>query len=181
MSTPSRLSRYSLSSAVSKYRLIGYDSRRLNNEDFENDKVEAADVGAGQSVTVLYEIIPSKDSVKSSSKGLKYQKATGTKDELCTLKIRYKAPGAEKSVEKSYVMRNKNYVPLSQADPKLIVAASAAEFGMSLKDGYESKASAEHAYKMLKGMTAEQLRQVGYSDDLVKVIEKHIANTKEDE
>lgn len=59
---------------VKSYRLVGYDNRRLNNEDFENDAKDAGDVGAGHSVTVLYEIIPADG---SKTGGLKYQQNTG--------------------------------------------------------------------------------------------------------
>ncbi|MBQ4311066.1 MAG: von Willebrand factor type A domain-containing protein, partial [Oscillospiraceae bacterium] len=73
---------------VSGYRLIGYDKRALKNEDFDNDKVDAAEVGANQTVTVLYELIPA----KTKSGSLKYQKSTGNKTEFCTFRINCKNP-----------------------------------------------------------------------------------------
>ena len=156
---------------VSKYRLIGYDSRRLENEDFENDAKDAADVGAGQSVTVLYEIIPAKTAVK----GLKYQKSKGNKSEICTMSIRYKEPGTDKSIPLSYKFRPDAYVPFAEADPRLRVAAAAAEFGMSLKeDSYGSKVSAEQALKILEDTDKQDLAQIGYSDDLQNMIRNYI-------
>ncbi|MBQ5315961.1 MAG: von Willebrand factor type A domain-containing protein [Oscillospiraceae bacterium] len=161
---------------VSQYRLIGYDSRRLENEDFDNDAKDAADVGAGQSVTVLYEIIPA----KGQTKGLKYQKSTGNKNEICTMSIRYKDPGETDSKKLSYKFRTDTYVPFAKADPRLRVSASAAMFAMSLReDGYGTDVTAEQALKILKDTDKKDLEQVGYSDDLMKLIEKHINNTAE--
>ncbi|MGV8995802.1 MAG: vWA domain-containing protein [Parvibaculaceae bacterium] len=83
---------------VSEYRLIGYETRMLNREDFNNDKVDAGEVGSGVSVTALYEITPR--GAKGSSDPLRYQQTTEQKkmgDELAFLKIRYKAPGGEVS------------------------------------------------------------------------------------
>ncbi len=83
---------------VSGYRLIGYENRVLRAEDFNDDKKDAGEVGAGHSVTALYEIIPAGQAVPSSAVDpLKYQKPAeakpgNTSRELATLKIRYKAP-----------------------------------------------------------------------------------------
>jgi Ca-activated chloride channel homolog len=85
---------------VSEYRLIGYENRLLNREDFANDKVDAGDIGAGHEVTALYEITPvgtGADRLPS----LRYSEGkatarTGT-DELAHLRLRYKRPGQDKS------------------------------------------------------------------------------------
>ena len=87
---------------VSSYRLIGYENRVLNTEDFEDDKKDAGEIGSGHTVTVLYEIIPSDGKQKS---GLRYQKQTPNDilsgNELAFLKIRYKDPKEKdgKSIE----------------------------------------------------------------------------------
>ncbi|HEY3815071.1 MAG TPA: von Willebrand factor type A domain-containing protein [Caulobacteraceae bacterium] len=82
---------------VSEYRLIGYETRMLNREDFNNDKVDAGEVGSGASVTALYEITPVGG--PSSVDPLRYQPAAaGAKDqgdELAYLKVRYKLPGEQ--------------------------------------------------------------------------------------
>tara|TARA_R110000824_G_scaffold118960_14_gene272175 strand:+ start:309372 stop:310994 length:1623 start_codon:yes stop_codon:yes gene_type:complete len=84
---------------VSEYRLIGYETRMLNREDFNNDKVDAGEVGSGASVTALYEITPV--GAKMSSDPLRYQsekEAAPVKGaELAFLKIRYKQPGKDVS------------------------------------------------------------------------------------
>ncbi len=85
-------------SAVSEYRLIGYETRMLNREDFNNDRVDAGEVGAGASVTALYEITPV--GARPSSDPLRYGRsapAASPARELAFLKVRYKLPGQSNS------------------------------------------------------------------------------------
>ncbi len=86
--------------AVSEYRLIGYETRILRREDFNNDKVDAGDIGAGHSVAAIYEVTPV-GSPAQLSDPLRYQPAgavaVGEDDELGFLKLRYKQPGAAQS------------------------------------------------------------------------------------
>ena len=131
---------------VKSYRLIGYDNRRLGNEDFDNDKKDGGEVGAGQSVTVLYEIIPADADSKSS---LKYQKSTGSK-EWCTVKIRYKEPDGSKSKLASAVVDDSLVHKAPSSRMKL--AAAAAMFGMYLKDSeYKGSSHPDNARKLLSG------------------------------
>ncbi len=83
---------------VAEYRLIGYETRALNREDFNNDAVDAGELGAGHSVTAIYEITPV-GSPAQLSDPLRYAPATQTTgtDELGFLKLRYKAPGEDVS------------------------------------------------------------------------------------
>jgi Ca-activated chloride channel family protein len=88
---------------VGRYRLIGYANRRLKDEDFKNDKVDAGDIGAGHRVTVLYEIVPAGVMVANE---LKYQKAKEEpkldvvdSPEMLTVKLRYKQPDGDVSTE----------------------------------------------------------------------------------
>lgn len=81
---------------VAEYRLIGYETRMLNREDFNNDQVDAGEVGAGASVTALYEITPA--AARPSSDPLRYQRSDGmaeraTMADIAYLKVRYKLPG----------------------------------------------------------------------------------------
>lgn len=85
--------------AVSEYRLIGYETRLLNREDFNNDRVDAGDIGAGHTVTAIYEVTP-KGSKGQLVDPLRYEAATtppGTTDEYAFVKIRYKLPGETES------------------------------------------------------------------------------------
>lgn len=87
---------------VSEYRLLGYENRQLNREDFNNDKVDAGDVGAGKSVTAIYEITPK--TATPAMDALRYQNGkpvletskTNSNQELAFLKIRYKNPKVRK-------------------------------------------------------------------------------------
>lgn len=85
---------------VSEYRLIGYENRLLNREDFANDKVDAGDIGAGHEVTALYEITPV-GSAADRLPALRYAKnkpeAAGNANELAHLRLRYKLPGVDSS------------------------------------------------------------------------------------
>ena len=84
--------------AVSEYRLIGYESRLLNRDDFNNDKVDAGDVGSGQSVTALYEVVPVGG--PQAIDDLRYGKPTAQRaasNELGFVKIRYKLPKSDTS------------------------------------------------------------------------------------
>jgi Ca-activated chloride channel family protein len=119
---------------VQAYRLIGYENRLLNDEDFKDDTKDAGELGSGHTVTALYEIIPIgvKSKFIKDIDGLKYTKsATNTQynDELFTVKFRYKKPNGEKSVEMVYT-QNDNLSPMST---DFSFASSVALFGMQLK------------------------------------------------
>lgn len=84
---------------VAEYRLIGYETRALRREDFNNDRVDAGDIGAGHAVTALYEITPV-GSPAQLSDPLRYRSAPatdGARDELGYLRLRYKSPGNDTS------------------------------------------------------------------------------------
>lgn len=85
---------------VGSYRLIGYDNRRLEDEDFADDAKDAGDVGAGHSVTAFYELVPAgteSDGTGDAEDGdLKYtDREVGTSDDFMTVHVRYKAPGGD--------------------------------------------------------------------------------------
>lgn len=127
---------------VAGYRLIGYENRLLNQEDFNNDKVDAGEIGSGHCVTALYEIVPA-DGGNSSSTQLKYQTSKDLVDstELLTVNLRYKAPNGSKSTLLTYPVESDTY----QAEPSetLSFAAAVAEFGMVLRDS-EHKGNASY-------------------------------------
>ncbi len=156
---------------VKSYRLIGYDNRRLNNEDFENDAKDAGDVGAGHSVTVLYEIIPS-DGKNNGS--LKYSKPTGeNKDEWCTLRVRYKKPGEEKSVMISAAIGSSAYSPADKMSGKMKFACAVAQFGLLLKDSEYKGTSSISGVKSLLSDVKENTR---YSNDFKELTEMYENN-----
>jgi Ca-activated chloride channel family protein len=122
---------------VQAYRLLGYENRLLNDEDFKDDTKDAGELGSGHTVTALYEIIPVgvKSKYNKDLPDLKYTK-TSTIDygnEMLTVKFRYKEPdGAEsKMIEKTVMDRNTNF---ENASEDFKYAASVALFGMQLRN-----------------------------------------------
>lgn len=120
---------------VLEYRLLGYDNRQLAREDFNNDKVDAGDIGAGHTVTALYEIVPV--GAKSLLDPLRYQaesKAAGTKNgELAYLRLRYKKPNATSSELLEAPIHVKNLVSWENAGQDMYFATAAAQFAFKLQ------------------------------------------------
>lgn len=144
---------------VSEYRLIGYETRALNREDFNNDAVDAVDVGAGTMVTALYEITP----VGSGGElvdPLRYgnAEASGTSDEIAFLKMRYKLPGSDVSqLIEQPVTAEVVYGDIADAGVDAQFAAAVAAFGQKLKGS---------AYGAAMGWNAiEDLARAGRGSD----------------
>ncbi len=122
---------------VAEYRLIGYENRALKREDFNNDKVDAGDIGAGHTVTALYEI------TLVGGKGrkiepLRYGKetaATGNKNELAWLRLRYKLPGSDSSRLIEQPLQTADIKSATAASPDFRFAAAVAAFGQQLRGG----------------------------------------------
>jgi Ca-activated chloride channel family protein len=115
---------------VDSYRLIGYEVRRMENEDFNNDQKDAGDVGSGHSVTAFYELIPAGETEGGGAVDpLKYsQQVANGSDDYMTVKIRYKAPDGDESelIEKAV-----GWTAYRQEDSTNFTFASAvAEFGL---------------------------------------------------
>ena len=135
---------------VQAYRLIGYENRMLQKEDFNNDKVDAGEIGAGHTVTALYEVVPvgvaMPESVGSVD-ALKYQKTVdesraagpaakprvAASGELLTVKIRYKEPAGDVSRKLEFPLRD-NGQTFAEASADFKFAASVAAFGMILRE-----------------------------------------------
>lgn len=121
---------------VQAYRLIGYEDRLLKNEDFVNDTVDAGDVGAGHTVTALYEIIPVgvKSSFLPKIPELKYSKRLegGSLNELATIKYRYKKPSENNSHEKQTLI-SASTTPLSSTSEDYRFATAVAWWGLHLR------------------------------------------------
>ena len=147
-------------SLVQEYSLIGYESRILNAEDFNNDKVDAGDVGAGKSVTALYEVVPAGEENVTDTPDLKYSKteAAGDTDDLCTVSIRYKDINSGKTgsesrlVEKPVLAADYHEIP----DANTALAISLAEAGMTIRDSeYKGTATLTSAEAIAKAVAAE--------------------------
>ncbi len=122
---------------VSEYRLLGYENRALRREDFANDKVDAGEIGAGHSVTALYEIVPLGH--KGWLEPLRYQalaKPADKQGELALLRIRYKAPQQARSRLLEVPIQAPQRVPaIAAASEDLRFAAAVAAFAQQLKGG----------------------------------------------
>lgn len=122
--------------AVSGYRLIGYENRMLHAQDFNDDKKDAGEIGAGHSVTALYEIVPAGLDVDVPPvDSLKYQTPTSplgntSAGELLTVKLRYKAPDGDKSRLIAVPVRNRP----RELESNLGFASAVAEVGLLLRE-----------------------------------------------
>ena len=164
-------------SKVQAYRLIGYESRLLNKEDFNDDTKDAGDMGTGHTVTALYEIIPV--GVKSNMLGivddLKYQPSKkidapiNNNNESLTVKIRYKTSDNDIS-EKLEVSVIDNKPSILFTSNNFRFSASVAQIGMLLYDSpYKSNASFENALYLAKSAYGED--KDGYRHEFVKLVE----------
>ena len=147
---------------IKAYRLVGYENRRLRDEEFNDDRRDAGDLGAGHSVTALYEVIlAGSDEPLPGVDPLKYQQATVRPDaagsnEVLTVKLRYKPPKGSKSRLLTRVLAKP--ANSAVATPAFRFAAAVAEFGMILRDSpYKGAADYDRAF--------EEVRQTLGSDE----------------
>lgn len=142
---------------VRAYRLIGYENRLLRAEDFHDDAKDAGEMGAGHSVTALYELVPpDSDQVLPAVDPLKYQKATvpeAVSPELLTLKLRYKEPDGEASRLLTEPVLDAT-TPIAAASDNLRFAAAVAELGLLLR---ESPHKGEASYDQVADMASQAL------------------------
>lgn len=156
---------------VAEYRLIGYENRLLNKEDFNNDKKDAGEMGVGHVVTALYEIVPFG---KSSNRvdPLKYQRQNQLEelltDELVTVKLRYKEPDGEKSQLMTHVVE-KSETPIDKASTNLKWSASVAGFGMLLRDS-EKVGELNYASNIKLAETAIGKDKEGYRRECLQLM-----------
>jgi Ca-activated chloride channel family protein len=125
---------------VAQYRLIGYENRLLNAQDFTDDKKDAGELGVGQTVTALYELVPAAGA-DATAGALKYQGGraltpASASDELLTVRVRFKRPGKDASEEIAQIARP-GAARLDDASADLRFAAGVAGFGMMLRNSEE--------------------------------------------
>lgn len=166
---------------VKSYRLIGYENRKLKNEDFVNDKIDAGELGSGHTVTALYEIIPNhvKSEFIPKSTDLKYTKNTYKKefgDELATIKFRYKKPDGDKSKEMTQIIKNENN-RISSASQDFKFASSVAWFGLVARESEliqkKSLSEIEDLAKQGKNKDEE-----GYRSEFIRLIKAYKTTQK---
>ncbi|AKD05756.1 hypothetical protein PKOR_15370 [Pontibacter korlensis] len=162
---------------VKAYRLIGYENRTLQAEDFNDDKKDAGELGSGHTVTALYEIVPASAKGTTTAVGtvddLKYQdvelnKNAAASDELLTLKLRYKSPegGASKLITST--VSSKPIVESASSDNFRFSAAVAA-FGMLLRNS-EFKGIATYAQVLELAQGAQGADKERYRAEFIRMV-----------
>jgi Ca-activated chloride channel homolog len=171
---------------VQGYRLIGYENRMLANEDFNDDKKDAGEMGSGHSVTALYEIIPlgvksdflkKTDSLKYQDNDKTFDKAVQT-DELMTIKFRYKKPAEDNSRLLEVAVKD-GQLNINQASNNFRFAAAVAEFGMLLRNSeFKSTASFENVLMLARKSKGHD--EEGYRSEFIQLVEDVQAMGNED-
>lgn len=165
---------------VAEYRLVGYETRALNREDFNNDKVDAGDIGAGHTVTALYEITPLGSGAELVDP-LRYGTSTGpealtqSSGEIGYLKMRFKLPEASTSQLIEAPISEDLVVPdLAQASDDARWAAAIAAFGQKLKDSNYGDAISWDGIKSL-AQSARGADENGYRAEFMQLINAAVA------
>jgi Ca-activated chloride channel homolog len=161
---------------IETYRLIGYENRVLAAEDFNDDRKDAGEMGAGHNVTALYELIPAgSDENVPAVDPLKYQdpdngeyNKSDFSDEFLTIKIRYKKPDGLKSI--LMVKPVRGYVnSFNNASDNLRFAAAVTEFGMILRNSdFTGNATLDSAAALARSARGED--EDGYRSELIRLI-----------
>jgi Ca-activated chloride channel family protein len=161
---------------VGAYRLIGYENRLLNREDFNDDRKDAGEIGAGHSVTALYEVIPAGERIDVPSVDpLKYQEehkvaSSARSGELMTVSLRYKRPDASTSQLMTHVVRNAS----SESTSNLGFAAAVAQFGMLLRGSeYKGESTWESTRDLARRYRGDD--PDGYREEFIRLIDQAAA------
>ena len=167
---------------VKAYRLIGYENRMLKKEDFNNDKKDAGELGAGHTVTALYEIIPANSDEETGGNvdSLKYQKNSVTdraknSNEIMTIKFRYKPPESDKSILITHSLTSKyplgtTITEIENPSNNFLFSAAVAEFGMLLRDSeFKGEASYDNVLKLAKSSKGKD--ENGYRHEFIGLVE----------
>jgi Ca-activated chloride channel family protein len=158
---------------VGSYRLIGYENRMLKREDFKDDTKDAGELGAGHTVTALYEIEPATGEAASGSE-LRYTQTrvrddAARRDETLTVRLRYKAPDGDKSREIERVARDAG-TSFTAASEDTRFAAAVAEFGMILRESkFRGASSVHHVIETARNASGKDVH--GYRAELVQLAE----------
>lgn len=159
---------------VSGYRLIGYENRLMANKDFNDDAKDAGEIGAGHSVTALYEIVPAGQAVENDGIELRYSQVAPSEsnfnDELLTVKLRYKEPsGTESKLLTQGVLDRGNAI--ENASDNLKFASSVAEFGLLLRNSrYKGTSSFGNLTTRAENSVGSDLKN--YRHDFLDLVRK---------
>lgn len=157
---------------VLEYRLIGYENRMLAREDFNNDKVDAGEIGAGHRVTALYEVVPVGKNGRVDP--LRYGQKPAASDarassELAYVRLRYKKPDADSSELLEYGIAKSSVATLERLSPDFRFAASVAAFGQLLRGGkYVGNFGYDDVERLARGALAEDPQ--GYRREFLSLV-----------
>ena len=160
---------------VAGYRLIGYENRLLANRDFNDDKKDAGEIGAGHSVTALYEIVPAGQKIENDGVDeLRYSKVepsdTRFDEELLTVNLRYKEPNESESRLLTQGLLDRGNA-IENASDNLRFASAVAEFGMLLKNSrYKGGASFGNVMNLAQNSLGSDLKN--YRNDFLDLVKK---------
>ncbi len=159
---------------VAGYRLIGYENRLLANRDFNDDAKDAGEIGAGHSVTALYEIVPAGQAIENDGIELKYSQVTPSdtnfNDELLTVKLRYKEPSDSTSKLLTQGLLDRGNA-IENASDNLRFAAAVAEFGMLLRNSrYKGSANFGSVQNLAESSLGNDLKN--YRSDFLDLVRK---------
>jgi Ca-activated chloride channel family protein len=158
---------------AAEYRLIGYENRALPPQDFSDDRKDAGEIGAGHTVTALYEIMPAAQATAAGEEPLKYQRSeqltpAAISKELATIKLRYKLPEANESRLIERVVHDRR-PEQAAASGDFSFAAAVAEFGMLLrKSPYRGGASFESVLALAELGLANDTN--GYRSEFIELV-----------
>ena len=160
---------------VAGYRLIGYENRLLADRDFNDDTKDAGEIGAGHTVTAIYEIIPAGQKVENPGVDeLRYSRVeptnTNFSQELMTVKLRYKEPDGEISKLLSIGVLDRNYL-IGNASENVRFASAVAQFGLILRDSrYKGDASLANVQSLANSALGGDLRN--YRNEFLGLVSK---------
>lgn len=159
---------------VKAYRLVGYENRLLNKEDFNDDKKDAGELGSGHTVTAIYEIIPAgSEELVASTDALKYQETkpntAAASSEVMTIKFRYKEPKEKTSKLMTHIVSDQK-TDFEKAGENCRFSVAVAEFGMLLRD---SKFKGDSDFKSVIALakSAKGSDEEGYRAEFIKLVE----------
>lgn len=160
---------------VKAYRLIGYENRVMAAEDFNNDKKDAGELGAGHTVTALYEIIPAgSGEALPGVDPLKYQshktlKSAHNSEEVMTVKLRYKKPKSSRSLLITHPLKDR-HLAMRKTSDNFRFSAAVAGFGMLLRDSeFKKGLTAEKVISLARGSRGKDRN--GYRREFIEMVE----------
>jgi len=161
---------------IEAYRLIGYENRLLRNQDFNDDQIDAGEIGAGHTVTALYELVPAGQQIEGADVDpLKYQverdlSLSAKSEELLTLKLRYKEPAGSESKLLQFPVQaaEKSF---DKAEQSLRFAAAVAAFGMLLRNSeHKGDSTYEKVISIAEKSSGED--RSGYRSEFVRMVKR---------